>query len=92
MQLEPPENYGLGNVIIHILVAGSVGRVSGGKLCEAIECLGFVWLEWPAEHDVCVRHGNNLPRGQCVKVAGRKTVRACGPRGSTEREHSGTSR
>jgi len=46
-------------------------------------------LERPSEHDVCVKPGNNLPRGQCVKVADRETAGVHGSRGSV---YSGNAR
>jgi len=47
-------------------VVGSVSRVRDRKPWSAVE------------HDVCVRCGNNLPSGRCVKAADRETARACG--------------
>lgn len=48
---------------------------------RTIECLVLGWpgpvLARPVECDVCVRSGNNPPRGQCVKAVGMLAAGAC---------------
>lgn len=51
---------------------------SGSPICLGLAAWCVAMIEWPLECDVYVRHDNSLPKGQCVKAAGRETTDACG--------------